>query len=80
MAAHYAITDTTERDAALHDARTLLYRAANADRWGCVAQDLVWQAAQALRNAGYPDLADACEEIEMGCGLDEIAAVVWGMR
>lgn len=63
---------TPTRAALLHDARDHLERAERHDQWDCAARDSAWRAAELLRRAGLPELADICGD-EFGC---DIAAVL----
>lgn len=74
--AHEAALDAeiaadTRRDL-LRQARDRLDRAARCERWGMVAMDYCDQAADALRRAGLPELADEVSD-EFGC---DVAAVL----
>lgn len=66
------------RSSLLLDARDCLERAERHERWGPSAMDYCWRAAEYLRLAGRPDLADECSDefgVDVAGVLRELDAI-----
>jgi hypothetical protein len=67
------LDNTTARADLLQQAIDCLQRVTRHDRWGCSAADYADQAAELLRHAGLPWLAEKCE-CEFGIDAEAVIA------